>query len=521
MYKKYLSLTLNQDEKPICQMQYDEYCSRLEIRLLNETGVIDLAGCRVKICANQSNGKSIFRTCKIVLNKVGYVTLDLVHHLSDFDVRLPCELKVYGPDERCLGGAIFNLVVSDLVMTDDKEVRATDVKGIALSPKVRMIAHRGLSSLAPENTLPAYELAGKYGYYGAECDLHETKDGVFILLHDELLNRTTNGSGKPEKYTLDELKSLVVNEGNQIERYPHLRIPTLEEYLAVCKKWGLVPVIEIKEIEPESVSRLLDILVKWGSVQHMMLISFSKEIVTEVRKLNRKVMIQWLADLTEKNIDYCAKYRMHIDSHKKKISKEMLDYAHRKGVLVNTWTVDRGEEMQGLIEMGVDFISTNVLMHHQVPQSSGKVKSYIMNNRVSYVTCVHSSINNANGNEWRWRESSAILEIRGTNEAKKMLQIKLPAMNVGDVVSISFFYCNISGDEVRAGLEYVAIEDSSTIERSVKTKVINDWGYVDCQFIVMNTVNGNKNYYNVLVGSWSRSHSHFMIRDLRIKLDYM
>ena len=84
-------------------------------------------------------------------------------------------------------------------------MRATDVKKSTLSPKIRMIAHRGLSSLAPENTLPAYELAGKYGYYGAECDIHETKDGEFVLLHDDTLERMTNGSGKPEHYLLDEL----------------------------------------------------------------------------------------------------------------------------------------------------------------------------------------------------------------------------------------------------------------------------------------------------------------------------
>ena len=268
-------------------------------------------------------------------------------------------------------------------------------------------------------------------------------------------------------------------------------------------------------------ARLLEVVAQWGSLQYVVIISFSKEIVTEVRKLNHQVNIQWLAEMTIENIDYCARYDMDIDCYKKQVSKEMVDYAHSKGVLVNTWTVDHGEEMQNLVDMGVDCISTNVLLYNQALQSSGKVKSYLFDHRVNYVTCLHSSIDNQDENEWMWRETGSILEIQGNHEAKKMLQIKLPALNAGDVVSISFFYRNISGDEVRAGLEYIEMDEASTIERSIKTKAINDWGYVDCQFIVMNQVSGNKDYYNVLIGSWNMSNSHFMLRDVRIKIEYM
>ena len=522
MYKKYVRLKLNESKKTICRIRYDEYGSQVEVKLFSEEEeVLDLSGYRVNVCANQTNGKSVFNRCEVVSNKVGSVSLNLTNYLSDFDVRVPCEIMVYGPDEECLGTASFYLVVPHPLALGDQEMRATDVKKSTLSPKIRMIAHRGLSSLAPENTLLAYELAGKYGYYGAECDIHETKDGEFVLLHDDTLERMTNGSGKPEHYSLDELKELIINGGNQVKKYPHLRIPTLEEYLAVCKKWGLVPVIEIKEIEPKSVARLLEVVAQWGSLQYVVIISFSKEIVTEVRKLNHQVNIQWLAEMTIENIDYCARYDMDIDCYKKQVSKEMVDYAHSKGVLVNTWTVDHGEEMQNLVDMGVDCISTNVLLYNQALQSSGKVKIYLFDHRVNYVTCIHSSIDNQDENEWMWRETGSILEIRGNHEAKKMLQIKLPALNAGDVVSVSFFYRNISGDEVRAGLEYIEMDEASTIERSIKTKAINDWGYVDCQFIVMNQVSGNKDYYNVLIGSWSMSNSHFMLRDVRIKIEYM
>ena len=112
--------------------------------------------------------------------------------------------------DKLLGSALFDLVFFEH-SSKEYSIKKNPFmsKTVPTASQVRMIAHRGLSLLAPENTLPAYELAGKYGYYGAECDIHETKDKEFILLHDDLLNRTTTGSGKPEHYTLEELKGLV------------------------------------------------------------------------------------------------------------------------------------------------------------------------------------------------------------------------------------------------------------------------------------------------------------------------
>ena len=267
-------------------------------------------------------------------------------------------------------------------------------------------------------------------------------------------------------------------------------------------------------------SHLLKIIRQFENLSHVIIISFSKEIVTEVRKQSDEIQIQWLADLTSENIDYCANYQMGIDSSKKKVSKEMIDYAHSKGVFVNTWTVDSGEQMQDLIKMGVDFISTNILMHRHLLRSSGKVKSYILDNRVSYLACLHPSINKDGDNRWKWHKSG-ILEIKGNHEAKKMLQLKLPAMNIGDVVSVSFFYRYIGGDEVSVALEYIESDGISLIERRMNTESVDDWRFFESQLIVLHDVTGMKDYYNLLIGSWQMSSSHFMIRDVRVKVDYM
>ncbi|MBM6839363.1 glycerophosphodiester phosphodiesterase, partial [Clostridium saudiense] len=135
----------------------------------------------------------------------------------------------------------------------------------------KTIAHRGYSNIAPENTIPAYKMAGKYGFYGAETDVYETKDGYYILMHDETVDRTTTGSGLISELTLAQIKELIVDFGANVSKYPELRVPTLEEFFIVCKEYGIVPVIEIKNINNPSV--FIDLIKKYGLEDKCMIIS--------------------------------------------------------------------------------------------------------------------------------------------------------------------------------------------------------------------------------------------------------
>ena len=528
MYKTYFKLDLKRfEESPVFLIHHTQDCSRLEIRLLIDGEPMDLSGYRVKIRANQPSGKSIFKQCGIMTNKKGRIYLDLVQHLETFDVRLPCELKLYGPDELQQVSSPFYLIVTS---PSDVDLRNSGEEEITFESQpasnVRLIAHRGLSSLAPENTLPAYHLAGKYGYFGAECDIHETSDGEFILMHDDLLNRTSNGSGNPKNYTVAELKELVINQGNFIEYYPKLKIPKLSEFLQVCKLYGVVPVIEIKKINPDSLDRLLKRIAQWGCLAQVIIISFHKEVVTEVRMKSKEISIQWLADLNRENIDYCAKYHMDIDVPRKTLSKELVEYAHSRGVLVNTWTVDEGEDFMRYVKMGVDFISTNVLLHQQSLHSSGLCKTYRLNAKKDYEYYLHESLNECQDDplppqSFRWHERGQIIEMKGDVPSLELIEINLPKLQVGDVVTISFHYRNISGSPVKAGIQYVESSGATTLERSIKTTEGDDWGYVENQFIALHQVSGDRDYYKALIGNWSLSSSHFMLRHVVVKVDFM
>jgi glycerophosphoryl diester phosphodiesterase len=112
-----------------------------------------------------------------------------------------------------------------------------------LSP-VYLVAHRGLNGLAPENTLEAVRLAAEYGYRSVEFDITYSSDGQLVVIHDDTVDRTTDGTGTVSAMTLAQLKALSADNG--FPEYVGSRIPTFLEMLSICKDLGLTPFIELK-----------------------------------------------------------------------------------------------------------------------------------------------------------------------------------------------------------------------------------------------------------------------------------
>ena len=229
--------------------------------------------------------------------------------------------------------------------------------------KTKRIAHRGYSRLAPENTIPAYEKASEYGFWGGECDVAETLDHEFVIMHDDTIDRTTNGSGVVGELTLSQLKEFNIDSGSNISSYPNLKIPTLEEYLICCKKTGLVPVIEIKTISDNSIDKFLDIIRSYSLINKTVLISFNYDLLVKIRNKEKSLILQPLLDLTEENIDKCSALGVntHIDCPESQVTRELVEYANKKGVLVNAWTVNDKNKLNTLIDYGIDFITTDML----------------------------------------------------------------------------------------------------------------------------------------------------------------
>ncbi len=158
---------------------------------------------------------------------------------------------------------------------------------------VRSINHRGYNTIAPENTLPAYELSKENGFHFVETDVAFTKDGVPVLLHDAEINRTArNADGSRLDRTI-EIWEITYEEALAYdfgiwkgEEYQGTRIPTLEEFLQLCQRLDLNPYIELKAdrgYSTDQVKTLVDLVRKYEMDQRATWISFDKPYLEAVR----------------------------------------------------------------------------------------------------------------------------------------------------------------------------------------------------------------------------------------------
>lgn len=231
--------------------------------------------------------------------------------------------------------------------------------------KTRFVGHRGFNGGAPENTLIGFELAAKSGFWGVETDIQITSDGVWILSHDDTVDRVTNGTGTIRNMTLSQIKALTVDIGTNLSYYPNLRVPTLEEFLQTCKRVNVVPVIEIKGSGYTSAhyDELVRVIKKWGFERKSVVICFTLSYLTEVRQRSPHICVQWLTPITQANIDSLkALGNAIINPDNSTVTSSGVELAHANGLLVSTYTVNNFTTAQTLIAAGVDFITTDNLV---------------------------------------------------------------------------------------------------------------------------------------------------------------
>ncbi|HCZ9045286.1 TPA: phage tail protein [Vibrio alginolyticus] len=250
--------------------------------------------------------------------------------------------------------------VSDLRSESLKEqVKKLSNKNVyELKPSVSFIAHRGASRGAPENTLPAYDLAGELGFWGAECDIQLTQDEHWILMHDGTVDRTTDGSGSVSSLTLAEIKALDAGSWFDDE-YAGTRVPTLTEYLHCCKRNNLVPVIEIKASSNYSVAQLTNLVNETKAVitnGAFTFISFSQAIIRNLRLVDKDIELQLVvSSATQSHIEFCLQIgRCMLDAS----SIGNLDF---KGVMLNCWTKNNTNDARIYADKGVKQITSDVL----------------------------------------------------------------------------------------------------------------------------------------------------------------
>ncbi|MBQ6268339.1 MAG: hypothetical protein IJK64_11295 [Clostridia bacterium] len=241
------------------------------------------------------------------------------------------------------------------------------------SGTMRMIAHAGYSAVAPSNTLPAYEAAGKSDFWGAECDIQRTKDGVWILMHNDDVEDMTDGTGKVSELTYDEIMQFNVDVGSNIENYPDLKVAKLEDYLDICKKYGLHPVIEIKSnVDPAYMNELAPVLLSRDDRDMFVIISFGREICLRIKELIPEIPVYYLIgfeDVSQEDIDFAVNNKLDgMDIHVF-LPDDYVKAVIASGLDVFVWTIDDIDNCERFYKLGVNAITTNSI-NQETPEGN-------------------------------------------------------------------------------------------------------------------------------------------------------
>lgn len=222
-------------------------------------------------------------------------------------------------------------------------------------------AHRGFSENYPENTMIAFRKAIEAGANGIEFDVQKTKDGVLVIMHDERVDRTTNGTGHLKDFTLQELKDLEIAYDGGIEH-----VPTLEEYFELVKDLKeFTTNIELKTgvvlyegIEEETV----EMIRAYGLTDRVIISSFNHRSLQAVKRVAPEIPV---GALTECQLvggpGYVKRAGFEfIHPSAYGLTKEIVDAYHAEGIGVNVWTLNAYPyDIQKLVDMGVDGLIQN------------------------------------------------------------------------------------------------------------------------------------------------------------------
>jgi glycerophosphoryl diester phosphodiesterase len=233
---------------------------------------------------------------------------------------------------------------------------------------VWVIAHRGASGIAPENTLAAFRKAVEMGAGFIETDLQLSRDARLVALHDDTLERTTDGRGPVYSKPLEELRKLDAgswfrdSNPEAASRFAGERIPMVEEILALGRELEIGLFLEIKPTGPSGAEHaIVGALHACGEVPRSVVLSFSPSVLKRVRQLDPLVVTGFLYSdrlptAIATAVDAGARQLL---PRTDRVTPELVTEAHAHDLRVVAWTANTTDEMQKLIFAGVDGIITN------------------------------------------------------------------------------------------------------------------------------------------------------------------
>ena len=241
-----------------------------------------------------------------------------------------------------------------------------------------VFAHQGGENLWPSNTLYAFEHSAQLGVDVLDSDMHMTSDGVLVLMHDQTVDRTTNGSGAIRDLTLAQIKQLdagyYFSEDNG-QTFPYrgqgLTVPTLEDLFQTFpdKRFG----IEIKQTDPQPTAKRFCSLIRQYHLEERVLVSsFSQENMDAFRRVCPEVstsategevlrfyIIFRLGLIDTLTPNYSSLQVPEKSSGITLLTSELVKAAHRRGLAVQPWTINETADLQRILALQVDGINTD------------------------------------------------------------------------------------------------------------------------------------------------------------------
>ncbi len=247
----------------------------------------------------------------------------------------------------------------------------------AQNSKFLVFAHRGGGGLHPENTLGAFEYSAKMGADVLELDVHATRDGALVVMHDGRVERTTEGRGKVSEMTLAAVKKLdagyhfSTDNGQTFPfRSQNITVPTLEEIFDALPE--MTYNIEPKQGTPSIIKPLCDLIRARKMTEKVIVGSFRQAIIDEFRVTCPKIATSASPSEAAKFLTLSKTGVSESDSPQMQalqipenlgalsvVTEDFVEDAHRKNLKVHVWTINETADMQRLIELGVDGIMTD------------------------------------------------------------------------------------------------------------------------------------------------------------------
>ena len=240
------------------------------------------------------------------------------------------------------------------------------------------IAHRGSRvNGGVENTIEAFTGGVKAGASGLECDIRFTKDNVIIISHDPTVERLTEEDNiyhtvnvNNENYDLIKQIELV-HEYKEQKYYGHICL--FDDYLALCKKTGVIPVIELKWTngmysdnnnsdiyDYSNIDKAISKINEYGLLDKCYIISFMSGCLNYIKQKYPNIKLQWLCSQNVMDkVEWCLENNIDIDINYNYCTKELVDKFHSKNLLVNIWTLNDEALLDKYLEMGVDMITSD------------------------------------------------------------------------------------------------------------------------------------------------------------------